>query len=88
MLINFNDLLFLSSNINGIIHIGAHNLEELEDYLKGNVKRIIWIEANPEKYDFIEKKLEVFKDMSLGKFAAGRKNDFHFLNDVSNVMMD
>ena len=37
MLINFNDLLFLSNKVNGIIHIGAHKLEELPDYLKGNV---------------------------------------------------
>ena len=50
MLINFNDLLFLQKKVNGIIHIGAHNLEELPDYLKGNVRRIIWIEANPEKF--------------------------------------
>ena len=56
MLINFNDLFLLSSTVNGIIHIGAHNLEELPDYLKGNVRRIIWIEANPEKYNFIEEK--------------------------------
>ena len=42
--------------MNGIIHIGAHELEELPDYLKGNIKRIIWIEANPEKYIFIEEK--------------------------------
>ena len=35
MLINFNDLLILSSKVKGIIHIGAHNLEELPEYLKG-----------------------------------------------------
>ena len=45
MLINFNDLLFLSNKVNGIIHIGAHKLEELPDYLKGNVRRVIWVEA-------------------------------------------
>ena len=43
MLINFNDLFLLSIKVNGIIHIGAHNLEELPDYLKGNVRRIIWL---------------------------------------------
>ena len=58
MLINFNDLFLLPSKVNGIIHIGAHNLEELPDYLKGNVRRIIWIEANPEKYSFIEERLK------------------------------
>ena len=84
MLINFNDLLFLPSKVKGIIHIGAHTLEELPDYLKGNVRRIIWIEANPEKYNFIEERLKRFENMTLGKFAAGRKNDFHILNLANN----
>ena len=84
MLINFNDLLFLSSKVKGIIHIGAHNLEELQDYLKGNVTRVIWIEANPEKYNFIEEKLKKLENMVLGKFAAGEKSDFHTLNLANN----
>ena len=70
MLINFNDLLFLSNKVNGIIHIGAHKLEDLPDYLKGNVRRVIWVEANPEKYYFIEERLKRYKNMTLGKFAA------------------
>ena len=84
MLINFNDLLFLSNKVNGIIHIGAHKLEELPDYLKGNVSKVIWIEANPENYNFIEEKLKRFKNMTLGRFAAGRKNDVHILNLSNN----
>jgi len=84
MLINFNDLLFLQKKVNGIIHIGAHELEELPDYLNRNVRRIIWIEANPDKYNFIEEKLKRFKNMTLGKFAAGKKNDFQNLNLSNN----
>jgi len=36
--------------INGILHIGAHNCEELDAYQKYGMKndQIIWIEANPE----------------------------------------
>ena len=84
MLINFNDLLLLSSKVSGIIHIGAHNLEELPDYLKGNVSKIIWIEANPNKYNLIEERLRKFDNMFLGKFAAGRKNDVNTLNLANN----
>ena len=84
MLINFNDLLFLSNKVNGIIHIGAHKLEELPDYLNGNVSKVIWIEANPDKYNYIEEKLKRFKNMTLGKFAAGRKNDVNVLNLSNN----
>ena len=84
MLINFNDLFFIPRKVKGIIHIGAHELEELQDYLNGNVRRIIWIEANPDKYNFIEKKIKRFKKMTLGKFAAGRKNDINILNLSNN----
>ena len=84
MLINFNDLLFLQKKVNGIIHIGAHELEELPDYLNRNVRRIIWIEANPDKYNFIEEKLKRFKNMTLGKFAAGKKNGVQNLNLSNN----
>ena len=37
-------------DIKGIIHIGAHLCEELNEYLKFNIERdkIIWVEANPE----------------------------------------
>ena len=84
MLINFNDLFFLPNKVNGIIHIGAHKLEELPDYLKGNVREVIWIEANPDKYNFIEEKLKRFDNMILGKFAAGQKNEVHMLNLSNN----
>ena len=36
MLINFNNLLFLSKKVTGLINIGVYELEELSDYLKGN----------------------------------------------------
>ena len=84
MLINFNDLFFLPNKVNGIIHIGAHKLEELPDYLKGNVRKVIWIEANPDKYNFIEEKLKRFDNMTLGKFAAGQKNEVQMLNLSNN----
>ena len=82
MLIPFN-LLLLKNNIKGIVHIGAHELEELPAYLAKNIKKIIWIEANPKKYNFIENKILKYKEMIIGKFAVGSKVDSLFLN-VSN----
>jgi len=35
-------------NITGILHVGAHLLEELEVYERLSIENIIWIEANPE----------------------------------------
>ena len=83
MLINFNDL-FLLKKVNGIIHIGAHELEELSCYLKRNVSRVIWIEANPEKYELINRKIKNFENMVLGKFAAGSKKSLGNLNLANN----
>ena len=79
MLIPFNNLLFYKNKISGIIHIGAHELEELPAYLKQRVKDIIWIEANPEKYNLIENIINKHPYMFLGKFAAGSKKDKLFL---------
>ncbi len=33
--------------INGVLHIGAHKLEELESYHKNNIYNIFWIDAIP-----------------------------------------
>ena len=84
MLIPFSYLLTLKNKISGIVHIGAHELEELPSYLKKRVKDIIWIEANPAKYNLIENRISKYKNMFLGKFAAGSKKDKLFLNISNN----
>lgn len=44
-------------NIKGIIHIGAHLCEELNEYLKYDIvnDKIIWVEANPELVEINKK---------------------------------
>jgi FkbM family methyltransferase len=32
----------------GIIHIGAHDLEEMSQYLSRGVSKIVWVEGNPD----------------------------------------
>jgi FkbM family methyltransferase len=54
MLINFDYLCRKYGTPKGIIHIGAHLMEEREIYLKNGVKNILWIEGNPEIYNKIE----------------------------------
>ena len=84
MLIPFNFLILYPNKITGIIHIGAHALEELPVYLRKNIRKIIWIEANPDKFEFIEKKINQYKGMYLGKFAAGFVEKKSKLNIASN----
>mgnify|MGYP001301683547 CR=1 FL=1 len=83
MLIPFKNLL-INKKIKGIIHIGAHELEEMKDYLKKGINRIIWVEANPEKYKYIEKKIQKFNLMDLAKIAAGSKERNTKLNIANN----
>ena len=61
MLIPFNFLLIIKLYIKGIVHRGPHELEELPTYLSKNIKKIIWIEANPRKFKIIEKKLVIIQ---------------------------
>jgi len=32
----------------GILHVGAHEMEEASDYTKYHIENIIWVEGNPE----------------------------------------
>ena len=84
MLYNFSDLFFLNNDIRGIIHIGAHELEELPEYLNRNIDKIIWVESNPYKYEYIEKKIKNYEQMFLAKFAAGYEEDEKTLNIANN----
>lgn len=47
MLIKFNTLVNKYGRPRGIIHIGAHLMEEKSDYLSQGLDNTIWIEANP-----------------------------------------
>lgn len=48
MLINFEQLkpLMEKTPVTGVLHLGAHQAEELEGYKSCGIERIIWVEAN------------------------------------------
>lgn len=59
MLIPFDQLVHvLSLNIKGILHVGAHECEELSDYLRYGLSmdKIYWVEAMNEKVDMMKQK--------------------------------
>jgi len=59
MLIKINELIYhLNINIKGILHIGAHECEELKDYNNAGIdnSNIYWIEAMQNKVDLINSK--------------------------------
>lgn len=51
MLIDYKQIVSKYGSPKGIIHLGAHLAEELEDYLYDGQKNVIWVEANPDLYD-------------------------------------
>lgn len=53
MLIKFKDIVNKYGLPKGVIHIGAHLMEERDDYISHDLKNTIWIEANPETFNKI-----------------------------------
>lgn len=53
MLIKFSDIVKKWGVPKGIIHIGAHRMEEREAYLSHSLDNTIWIEANHTLYPFL-----------------------------------
>lgn len=45
-------------NLENILHVGAHEAQELDDYILCGAKRIHWVEANTELSDKLVKRLD------------------------------
>lgn len=59
---------------NGVIHIGAHLMEERKEYLAIGVQDIIWVEANPKIYENIKTSNESEKELFFN-YAISDKSD-------------
>jgi FkbM family methyltransferase len=77
MLIKFNDIVNKYGKPKGVIHIGAHLLEERNDYLSHGLNNTIWIEANPKIYSQIEHVNNKNSNERAFNFA---------ISDIDNVM--
>lgn len=53
MLIRFQDIVNKYGKPKGIIHIGAHLMEERTDYISYGLFNTIWVEANPRVFESI-----------------------------------
>ena len=69
--------------INGILHIGAHNCEELSAYNKYGIpnNKIIWIEANPEIY---KKNVNVDSSRIIKNFVCCHKDEGVSILNIAN----
>jgi FkbM family methyltransferase len=84
MLISF-DYIFDKYNlkIKGILHIGAHECEELGSYLKHNISidNQLWLEAIPEKVNFC---VENFKNINIVNVIISDKDNETVTFNVTN----
>jgi FkbM family methyltransferase len=69
MLIKFHDIVNKYGKPKGIIHIGAHLLEERESYLQENISHIIWIEANTDIVNQILKNQTLLTNEQIYNYA-------------------
>jgi FMN phosphatase YigB (HAD superfamily) len=67
---------------NGIIHVGAHLMEERENYLSMGINNIIWIEANPEIFNTI--KFDSDKELFFNYAISDKDNELCELNVTNN----
>lgn len=64
---------FLTKEIKGVFHIGAHYAEEKNWYNSQNVKNVVWFEANPEYKDIIKR--VVNEDLVIMSAIGNRKQN-------------
>ncbi|MDD5589061.1 MAG: FkbM family methyltransferase [Candidatus Nanoarchaeia archaeon] len=86
-----NENLLKQYNItpHGVIHVGAHIGEELEHYINLGVKKLIYIEANPEVIPVLTNHTNKFKDkidVKIFNYAITDQNAILQFYVTDNVM--
>ena len=69
----------------GVLHVGAHEAEELEAYLKTKWIPITWIEAQPSKIEFLQKKLPKESNYLINAAIWGTSNERLTLKITNNT---
>lgn len=85
MLIKFSDIVNKYGKPNGVVHIGAHLMEERDDYISQGLNNTIWIEANPSVYkniDFINN--GTYSEKAFNYAISDIDDQFFSLNVTNN----
>ncbi len=83
MLISFKDIVRKYGKPKGILHLGANVGEEALAYEKEEVKKVIWIEANPEIYKTLVMNVAGFGHKTFN-FCVGDENRDAILHISNN----
>jgi FkbM family methyltransferase len=88
MLIKFKELCNKYNFVpNGIVHIGAHELEEMSDYNEFGISKVIWIEGNPSLIESGSKKIEGTEQLLFHGLIYDEDNvelDFNITNNMQS----
>lgn len=77
MLIKFNKIVEKYGIPNGIIHLGAHLAEEMQDYINYKIDNVVWVEANPRLYEELKSIIKDTNHIAISEL----------LSDIDNVDM-
>lgn len=68
----------------GVLHVGAHQAEELEDYRKEGFGPVIWVEAQPSLIPHLVERVKGSEDLVLEGVAFSRTGETLTFNVASN----
>lgn len=72
-------------NPQGVLHVGACQAEEAPQYSQAHIKKVIWVEANPEIFTKLQSNLEAYPGHSAVLACVGDQDgkevNFHIANN-------
>lgn len=68
----------------GVLHVGAHQAEERQDYIEAGFDNRVWVEANPKLYASLVNSISSKNDLVINALISERDNEVHNFNIASN----
>ena len=84
MYINFTEIVERWGKPKGVVHIGAHLLEEREEYLKHNLTNTIWVEANPHTFNQLMLLDRCDDELFFNQCITDKDDEIHNFNITNN----
>lgn len=72
------------SRVNGVVHVGANTGQERDHYKKFNIKRVVWVEADPEIFKKLKINIKNYYGHSAYNYLLTNKKNEIFQFNVSN----
>jgi FkbM family methyltransferase len=69
----------------GVLHVGANIGEESEAYQKAGIKRVVWIEANPDIFEILKRNIKDLPENEAFNICAGDEQKDVILHESNNA---